>query len=230
MACPRRLQIVLVALVATSQLALGCRDGADARPAAAPFATPEACFAAMQEAARDKDIGAMCDCMTADSQRALAGILVAAGSMFKMVAAMTAQADADAQAALDAVVEVMHRHNVTDEAMQRLAADPAAINDPAAVLQLADAVPDARAFIVDMFAAMQESGQGAQFSDQLHDQIEGQLQDVAIDGDQATAVVVTPEGPAPLAFRRSDGQGWKLHISLDDMAARREARGDDLPQ
>ena len=233
MSCRRCLHVVLVALAATSQLAPACRG--DARPAAGPgFDTPEACLAAMQQAARAKDVGALCDGMTADSHRALAGYLIDVGNRFKLLAETNAYDRPDAAEAHHAVVDLMHRHHLTRDAMQRLAAHLAQTTKPAVVLQLVDAVPDARAFIADMFdmfAAMMKPGEENQFSMfvlemygilAFFDQFEGQLQNVEIRGDEATAVLITPTGPAPLslAFRRSAGQGWKFDMSLEALIAK----------
>ena len=53
------------------------------------------------------------------------------------------------------------------------------------------------------------------FGEEFYEQLAGELQDVTIDGDRATAVVVTESGEEPLEFRKTPA-GWKLHISADD--------------
>jgi hypothetical protein len=216
----RRLFAIL-GLVALAPTIAGCGGGSNG------FATPEACFAAMQTAAKNKDIPALCDCITEESQSALAGGLVMMGSMLKMMSGMAAmggpEAKAEAEKTLGAVGAVLEKHGVTEEALKNATPDPHTMGDSKAILKLADMVKDKKAFISDMFAAMQQAGQGDKFSDQMDEQVAGQLKDVKIDGDRATAVVVTDTGESPIEFRRSNGSGWKLHINLDEMAARGEA-------
>ena len=57
----------------------------------------------------------------------------------------------------------------------------------------------------------------AQFSKEFEEQIAGSLQDVKIDGDSATATIVTASGDeSPVSFRKTT-EGWKLHIDLPTM-------------
>jgi hypothetical protein len=212
-----RRTMAVTALLALAPAFAGCGGSTNG------YATPEACFAAMQTAVKNKDIAAVCDCMTDDSQTALTGILIVAGGMLKATTADRSQTD-EARNAAAAISEVMAKHGATDAALTRLAPPPGTEGDPDSLRQLAGVVLDRKAFITDVYAAMEQSGLDARFSDQLQEQVSGQLNDVKIDGDRANAIVETAAGNVPIQFRRVGGSGWKLHvIDLEEMAAQREA-------
>ncbi len=168
------------------------------------YDSPEACFRTMQVAAHNKDWPAVCDCLTVDSQEELAGMLVMAGSMMKM------QSDSAP------VAEALEKHGVTDEAIQQQGASLFAMSNPGALRGLAKLVKDKAAFIADMIVAMQKLRSAAQFSAQFESQIAGELSDVKVAGDHATAFVVSTSGQAPVEFRKTP-EGWKRHINLGTM-------------
>jgi hypothetical protein len=178
--------------------ALGCGGG--------KYDSPEACFRTMQVAAHNEDWPAVCDCLTADSQEELAGMLVMAGTMMKM------QSDSAP------VVEALEKHGVTDEALQEQGASIFAMSNPGALRGLAKLVKDKAAFIADMIVAMQKLRSATQFNSQFENQIAGELSDVKVTGDEATAVVVGAEGKTktPVEFRKTP-EGWKRHVNLGAM-------------
>lgn len=213
--------IALLALLALAPTLAGCGSATNG------YATPEACFAAMQAAVQNKDIAAVCDCMTDDSQTALTGILIVAGGMLRAATADRSQTD-DAQDAAAAISQVMAKHGATDAALASLAPPPGTEGEPDSLRKLAGVVLDRKAFIADIYAAMEQAGLDARFSDQLQEQVSGQLKDVKIEGDRANAMVVTATGDVPIQFRRMGGSGWKLHvIDLEEMAAQRGAPPDN---
>lgn len=214
---PRRL-IAAICLLAITTSITGCGGSGSAG-----HATPEACFAAMQIAAKNQDMAGICDCLTEESQAAMSGMLVMMGGMVKFMAEAAApgnpEAAAEGQRMLAAVTAVLKQHNVDEDALKNPPQDPQSMGGPETVLKLGANVKDKKAFIVDMFEAMQESGQEGSFSEQFDQQAAGKLHDVKIDGDQATAIVTTASGTdEQIEFRRTNATGWRLHINLDQAA------------
>ena len=206
---------ILACLFALLPAVLGC-GGA--------FSTPEACFHSMQRAGQNKDIAGMMQCLTDESQAVLSGGLVMMGSAMKMMSGFAGLGgdQAGGQAAemkqlADEVDGVLVKHGVTEEALESAAPSLQAPPDPNSIRKLSDVISDKPRFIADMFAVLQKSQQGNSFSKEFEEQIAGSLKDVKIEGDAATATIVTASGESPVEFRKTP-EGWKLHIDLPAMA------------
>jgi hypothetical protein len=222
---PRRL-IAAVCLVAVSTSITGCGSsepvekggkGASSGGASAGHATPEACFAAMQTAVNNNDMAAICDCLTEETQAAMAGMLVMSGRMFRSLP-HSPDDEEKHQKMADAMQGVLEKHGAA-EAAADAPQNPESLGGPGALLELAEVVKDKRAFIVDMFTALQQFEEANSFGEAFNQQSAGKLHDVKIEGDRATAVVTTAAGTDdPIEFRRTDATGWRLHINLDQAA------------
>jgi hypothetical protein len=187
------------------------------------FSTPEACFQSMQRAGHNKDVAGMMQCLTDESQGILSGGLVLMGSAMKMASGFAALGGeqaagqaADMEQLADEVDGVLAKHGVTEESLEGAAPTLQTATDSSAIRKLSDAISDKPRFIADMFAVLQKSQQGSEFSKEFEDQIAGTLKDVKIEGDSATATIVTANGEAPVEFRKT-AVGWKLHIDLPGM-------------
>jgi hypothetical protein len=202
-------------LVVMTAAPIGCSGGAG-------YETPEASFAAMKEAAKKKDFAAIYDCLSAETQDMMAGGLVMMGSMMKMMSGMAAmggpEAAAEAEKSLGALTAVLEKHGVTEEALEKVQPDPQAMGDPSAIGKLASVVKDKRAFVADVMNVMQQSDQGGQFNDKFEENVSGELKEVKIDGNNATATLVTASGEEPIEFRKEDS-GWKVHLPMDRMGS-----------
>jgi hypothetical protein len=209
-------------VVAVCLLALTASMGCSGSGGGSSFDTPEACFQSIRQAALNKDIPGLCKCLTVESQNVLAGGMVMMTGMLKMMGGMAAmggpEAAAQSQQMIAAVSAVLAKHDIKDEALAGInPSDAQAMSNPETISALADPVKNKPQFIADMFAAMEPFNQGQGFGEQFTEQIAGTLKDVKIDGDMATAIVVTTKGEEPLEFRKT-AEGWKLHINLDQMA------------
>lgn len=181
----------------------------------ASLETPEGTFQTIRMAAHNNDMRGLFTCLTDESLDTLAGMLLVTVKAPGGMAAMSGDlspADAEkAKAAADAVCE---EHGVSDKAVRDKLANPLALLSSGGLRSVSAQVKDKVDFIADMWAALEPFGQMSKFSDQFTAQIAGQLTDVQIDGDQASATVVTEAGAkAPIAFRKTPA-GWKVHIEL----------------
>jgi hypothetical protein len=196
-------------LVSFAAATLGCGG--------AKYDTPEATFQTMRVAANNKDMRGMFDCMTDESLEVMAGMLVlVTKTPFGAAAFKGSLSAADAQKAQEAAAAVCDKHGATDDAIKDKTANPMALLGADGIRSLAAVVDDKAAFIADMWNALQPFGQLSKFSDDFTTQLSGELKDVNINGDQATAVVVMKNGQAPLTFRKTPN-GWKLHWQIDPM-------------
>jgi hypothetical protein len=202
--------VALVAVLSLVPTIVGCGGS---------FSSPEACFQTMQLAGRDKDIVGMMKCLTEESQEILTGGLVMMGSMMKMMGAMPAMdgaQGADMKKQADAIVGVLEKHGVTDDSFKSVAPEQQMTPDPQSIRKLSSVVSNKPQFIADMFNVMQQFQATQGMSKDFEEQIAGTLKDVKIDGDTATAVIVTTKGEEPLSFRKT-ADGWKLHIDISTM-------------
>lgn len=175
--------------------------------------SPEACCLKIKEAIEKKDMGGFYDCLTDESQDVMVSSMVMVKSMVAMMSAMGGPEAAKEFAPIDAVME---KHGVTNEAIAEVAPNQMTwMEDRASVGKVANIVADKRGFVAEVYAAMDKAGKGGDLSSKLN----GELKDVKIDGDQATAKLVTAEGEEELDFRKT-ATGWKMHIDMAKLAAK----------
>lgn len=177
-------------------------------------ASPESVAAAAKKAIDEKDMGAFYDCLTVESQNVLAGTAVMVGSMMKLMAGMGAlggpEVQAEAQQDAAEMTAILEKHGVTEESLKGASPNPAMMGDPQAISGLADAVQDKRALVHDVFTLLDKLREG---DSDMGSQFTGELKDLKIDGDRATAKLMTPRGEEELDFHKT-ADGWKLHIDM----------------
>lgn len=182
-------------------------------PAAQGSESPEAVCLKIKESIEKKDMGGFYDCLTEESQDVMVGSMIMVKSMMAMASAMGGPEAAQEFAPIDAVME---KHGVTNEAIAAAAPNQMAMmEDPASVAKAADIVADKRAFVTEVYAAMDKAGKGGDLSSKLN----GELKDMKIEGDTATAKLVTADGEEELDFRKT-ATGWKMHIDMAKLAAK----------
>jgi hypothetical protein len=215
---------------AASLLLAGCGAGR----APVQFNTPEECFQFAQKAAQEKDYIAAVDCLTEDSQEVMAGMMVTAGTMSKAFGGMAAAFGGDSEeaqqmkAGLAKIDAVMTKHGVTEKALEEMGqANPlagaltggsdAADQNPEQAIEgvraMAKPIEDRRTFVADMIGAMEELG-----NDQAENPVEefaGELKDVQIDGEEATATILKADAEeSPIGFKKTD-HGWRIHLDAN---------------
>jgi hypothetical protein len=182
------------------------------------YSSPEAVAVAAKAAIDKKDMGAFYDCLTEESQQVMVGAMVMAGSMMQMMSAMAAiggpEAMAEAKKEVGDVPAVMEKHGLTEESLKGANSDPTK-EKMQAMAGLAEAVKDKRSFVYDMFSALDKLKAGGP---ELSQNFSGELSDLKIDGDKATATLMTPRGEEELDFHKT-AAGWRLHIDLEKMRA-----------
>jgi len=204
-----RFGAVPISLVALAAM-VGCGGSYD---------TPEATFQTMRVAANNKDMRGMFGCITDESLEMMAGTLVLAVKTPMGITAMTQSLSADeAKQARDAVEAVCENHGVTDDAVKEKTANPLALFTPDGIRGLSSVVDDKAAFVADMWNALQPFGNLSNLSEEFTAQLSGELKNVSINGEQATATIVMKNGEAPLEFRKTPA-GWKVHWLIDPMTA-----------
>lgn len=186
-------------------------DTTDSGGATAPagFESPEAAFAAAQQAARDSEWRSLVECMTPDGQKFVAGMM-----MF-----MAAGGGEEAAPLLP----VLEKHGVevpklefsvtvngdTDSAGSDEESEEASPEEPE--------IEDLPGFIADMIAAMEASGMDSGSGTGPAEWGNAELTEVTIDGDTASGTLLVPtdngEQTEPIAFTKTD-DGWLLDISM----------------
>jgi hypothetical protein len=204
-----RLRAVVLSLAAIVAL-VGCGGAYD---------TPEATFQTIRVAANNKDMRGLFGGLTEESLNAMVGTLVLAVKTPLGKAAMKGSlSPEEAEKAEAAAASVCEKYNVTDAEVSDAMSDPLAMFNADGLKKMADLVEDKVGFIADMWGALEPFGQISQFSEDFATQLSGTIKDVQIDGDQATAVLVTTKGEQPLTFRKTPA-GWKIHIELGPLGA-----------
>jgi len=164
--------------------------------------SPEAAFDALQEAAQEGDWETAMQQMTEQSQAKMAGGLVFG---LGMMAAFDPKSK-------DEVESLLKEHGLDPDAEED--DEPIHGNDmEAALKKMTDPIEDKPAFIADAIALMKKLNKkegGSSFDFPV-----GKLEDLKVDGNSATAVIVVSkkgkEEREPVEFRKVDG-GWLVHI------------------
>jgi hypothetical protein len=222
-----------LAIVATGALVVGCA-GTGTSPQA--FNTPEECFQFAQKAASEKNYTAAVDCMTVDTQETLAGVMVAGGTMMKAVSGMAAAFGGGGEDAekikkdLEKIDAVLAKHGVTEKTLEEAGKTPGLEGafgdftnsgqapDPTKAMEgiraMAKPIKDHRAFIADMITTFDAIGDNAGGENPVHGLI-GELKNVQINGDLATATIKTSAGQEnPISFKKT-ARGWRIQLDAN---------------
>lgn len=216
-----------LAIAAVSGLVVGCSGGSTPQA----FNTPEECFQFAQKAAAQKDYVAAVDCMTVDTQETMAGIMVTAGSMAKAVAGMATAFGGGGEDAekmkkgLENVNAVLEKHGVTEKSLEEFGqnggfagafgGDGGANPEKAieGIRAMAKPVKDHRAFVAEMIAALDSLGDNA--GDNPVQGFVGELTNVQVNGDSATATIKNADGEEnPIGFKKT-ARGWRIHLDAN---------------
>jgi ABC-type glycerol-3-phosphate transport system substrate-binding protein len=192
----------LIAALAIVLGAIGCGGKYD---------TPEACFQTIRMAAHKEDITTFYESLTPESQDVIVGALLATAAKARVEHAVNPD-EPQAKQQVEAFNPVLSKHEVDEQVVQGFLPQYF-LRGTQAIPELAKAVKAKLPFVMDMYAAMKTADGNFELAEEFYKQLAGQLREVTIEGDEATAIDVTESGETPLNFRRS-ADGWKLHIDL----------------
>lgn len=207
--CFITVELVFLILVVGCGKEEGERDPKKASgEAAAPsgFESPEAAFAAFKSAAEKKDIDQALRCTTRDTQDMMAASLVIAVSF---AAAFDPDSEQD-------VRNLLGKHGIDIDDSGPPDA-PATAEPMEAMRTVVKPIKDKVAFIAEAFQWLDEHSEGGGGPDEGMERLaKGQLTELQINGDKATAQVTTTAAPdiepMPIEFRKQDGV-WLVHLA-----------------
>ena len=201
----------------SSSPAAGGAASTGSSDASSGSATPEATFAAFQQAAKDNDWKTAASLMSPESQAMLAGMSVI-GSSFVPLEDPAKQKELEALLTKHGIDLTANEKEPTPEEL--------AGGQEAMMMSLTESIPDKPAFIAEINAWMQKNSDepGGGLSDQFANL--GELSDLKVEGDSAAAQIKTEFGPQPIEFRKS-GDSWVVHLPTDSPG---EARMSDFEE
>jgi len=163
--------------------------------------SPQATFQAFREAAERNDWAGAAPLLDAESQA-----MIAFGML--MHASFSTGAEAEKEESLNALFK---KHGIDlDENESPTDADP---TDPTAMMQAVVApIEDIPEFLGELSSWMENNAPASDDSDGFMEM--GELSQVAIDGDTATATVTTPMGEMPIQFQRVK-ESWLVQLPMD---------------
>jgi hypothetical protein len=162
-----------------------------AAAASAPAAnTPEEAFAAFVEATQKNDMPTVVSLLSPESQGMMTIGLVMSASFMTV-------GDEGKEKSLDTLM----RKHISD---WDDASDPT--DEGAGPEAILESIADLPGFVRELSAWMAANG-----DDESGFQVLGELGEVTVAGDRATAQVQTEDGPQPVEFRNIDGQ-WRIHM------------------
>jgi hypothetical protein len=207
-----------VALCLLSTVAFGCSPSGFGSPQ--NYDTPEACFAGAKEAVANRDPLAFCDCLTDESQQMVAGAMVVMGGMMKKMGGVALlggrQAAEEARRQFAPINDVLQRHGVAAAQLDDVVVIALREKKAEVLTQAGKTIADKRLFIAEMMGALSTTDRDVGFVDEITKAFAGDLKDLKINGDRATATLVGPTKRQPIEFRKSTA-GWKIHIGADDL-------------
>lgn len=172
------------------------------------FVSPRAVFDAGKAAILAKDFGRFVDCVSPKSRKGLAA------GMVMMLGLVTTMAK-DSRPQVEAMVK---KHGIPDaEAMKQWKGDKKEVME-----RLQQSIKDPRALVVDAMALFeriidkqrQKMGKKGTMPTPAEKMVVGELVDLEVDGDQATAKLKKDKGPGtPMQFTKVDGS-WYLVIEV----------------
>jgi hypothetical protein len=186
----------------------------------ATYRTPEEVFEAAKKAIAREDWKGFCATLTDDSRDMLAGGLAMMPLMAKGFAKFAGEEkEKEILAKLKPLTEVLNKHGLTEETLNKMKDEKPAGLDPEAIRKglkrLVSPIKDRCAFVAEMAAALKKMGgkkdQGAPLPK------DAELKDLKIEGDKAKGVVVSKaddkEKRDPIEFRKVGG-GWKIELPI----------------
>lgn len=173
------------------------------RSKAEKYETPEAVFAAYQEAASKSDFRKVAECISDESQTVMAGEMI-------VVAMDLGQKVEEMRHSLDIV---FNRHGIDRSAKPSEDLD---LSDPRDRLKwAAEPVVDKPGCIADFINVIRASG----LTNRSVPAADGTLKDLQVDDDRATAIIESQKPDQPVEFLMEDGS-WRIHFPHQDKTAK----------
>lgn len=185
------------------------------------YDSPEAVFSAASKALEKEDMEKFLNCMTEESQDVFAGGIVMVTMMVKGMAEAFGGLGGEADKAKEKFAkldEVMAKHGLTKEYLKGIEeVQPGTPEE--AMKKLLEPVKDKPELVSDMMEAFKELDESGDGPDPAK-AFSGELEDLKIDGDTATAKMVTTvdgkKEKEDIKFKLVDG-GWLIHLELAEM-------------
>jgi hypothetical protein len=191
-------------------------DGSSSSATGATFESPEVAFEAFQEAIEKKEWKQAAKCMTADAQSAIAMLLT-------MPVSMMAAFDEAKQPEIEALF-TKHGLNMDEGPPGGSGGDQLD-----AVRTFGKQIKDKPAFIAELIDWLDKNDDDSDGDSVFSAMGKGQLGDVTINGEFATAVLTVVEDgrseTQPMEFKKENG-GWLLHASEDEFQMSGSSSGD----
>src|SRR5262245_35341087 len=193
-----------------TQGAAGQNPGATKNKANKLHQTPEGAFRAFMAAGEKEDWKGLCECLTDDTRDRFATGLIFTGGLARAFADTAEQ-----RAQIKPVDDVLLKYGINTDieprkGLKSLIQDGKDIQK--AVRKAVESIKDRNAFIAEVLAAFQQALPGYTkniLAEQFFDFNDVTLEEVKVQGNSATAVVVArregQEARQPLNFRRIDG-------------------------
>lgn len=214
------IRFMLVAAIAMSPMLAGCGG-----QGAVKSDTPEAVFATAKQAMADEDFETFASCLTEESQDQIAAAMVMVGPAMKMALGMAtafggAQNEeqkaelAKLESTVDKMNDILEKHGVDPDNIDMSSMMGPNMNDEEAISKIVAPIKDKPAFIGEMltqFKALADEQKGEEMpTDKM---LKGELKDLTIDGDSATATIAYSDGSAddPIQFKKTDA-GWRIDL------------------
>jgi hypothetical protein len=210
-----------LALASVAPLVLtGCED-VELGGASAGDDSPQAVTKSLISAIDAGDVGAAYDCFTPETQDVVVGAIVVMGAGLQVMSAEAEKKNVPLPPAMVLIKSaglepILQKHGITADAVPDLKSrsTPPSFGEFA---KYSNVVDDKRGLFAELGAALMEMAkQQGQVLD-MKQFTTGELTDVKIEGDTATAVFKRADGQEDLLFKKTAG-GWKLHIDSSKMS------------
>ena len=218
--------VALALLISSTIFMIGCQGNSDesdtdSKPKPVSYETPEDAFEAIRVAANDKDWPTFCNAMTDDSVTEFSAGILAMGKMLTVLAALPTPPPniEPIKPVITKIETLIENCGVDAETLEKVdPMDPRVMGNDEFIAELGSGISDPPGFLGKMFGYMEEAkelsggnGPGAlRFG-------EASLENLEIDGDQASADVANgdPGSPKKVNFVKTDG-GWKVKFAVRD--------------
>ena len=172
------------------------------------YDSPEAVFEAAKAAAEKEDVEAFLKCMTEGTQEMFAGTMAMSAITMKQAGGLLkAVGGKEDKEAFENMSAVLDKHGLTDEYIKGLGGVRKVSKPQGVLTELLKPVKDKPAFVADIMKALEPIQKDTGIP---KDVFAGELSNVKINGDSATAVV-KDSFPRPLAFKKVDGS-WLIDM------------------
>jgi hypothetical protein len=218
----KQLSVVVGALLCAPLVFAQAGGGEPAAGGGKAYKTPQEVFDAFKTSLKKEDWKGFCECLTPDSEKALAGVMAVGIEFVKGFLQAFAEKDESGKlkGAIQSLDAVYKKHRLSKEDFKdvdlKQLMGAGGKQDTKAMIKtfakVGGRIKDRPGFISDLMKALSSMGPAAK-----EFQFEGnpQLQDVKVSGDTATGIIVhTKKGKEqkdPIAFKKIGGS-WKIEL------------------